>query len=85
MNYEEFTYNKKETEQCMPYILTTISLIGIGITLINCLCSSRKANKRTERLEIENSSLKRIILKSVDNTLVKMMKNGYQSDTDDEE
>ena len=73
MEYEQFfsyqTDNKCQYENGVIMILGSIILLTV---LFDCIsnCKSRR------RLSDENETLKTIIVKSVERTLIKMMKNG---------
>lgn len=54
------------------------------ITLIDC-CYTNRLSNRVHELEHENKSLKNIILTSVDKVLIRLIKNGNNSEESDEE
>ena len=82
MNYEELF--PKQDCVCSTQIRGVIVALSAVILLIDCVTSCRRTRKVNE-LTTENKTLKSIILSAVDRALVKMMKNGNDSNVDDDE
>jgi hypothetical protein len=80
MDYEQF-FPKQECD-CSNHIRGTIIVLTVLSILIDSVAYCRRDKKITE-LTSENQTLKTIILKSVDRALVKMMKNGHDSENDE--
>lgn len=83
MEYEQF-FTNIEQPKCVSEIRMTIVIMTI-LYLILDLTLTCKAKDREVALKKENDTLKSVILKSVDRALIRMMKNGNDSETDDEE
>ena len=85
MEYEQF-FPTQNDNTCNCYGQIKIALVSISCiaVLIDCISSCRMRNK-IKKLKKENSTLKNIILKSVDQTFTKILKNGYQIDNSDDE
>jgi hypothetical protein len=84
MEYEQFFQNDKC--ECVNY--STIRIALLSVTLLSLLfdCTGYCRNqKKIVQLETENKSLKSIILKSIDNTIMKFMKNGNDTVDDKDE
>ena len=73
MEYEQFF--SYQTDNKCQYENGVIMILG-GIILLSLLCDCISNCKSRRRLSDENETLKTIIIKSVDRTLIKMMKNG---------
>lgn len=84
MEYEQFF--QADDDNCNCYNQVKITVIGLTcvIGLISFALSCRDS-KRVYKLKIENNTLKDIILKSVDQTFTKILKNGYDIDNSDDE
>jgi len=83
MEYEQF-FTNTEQPKCVSEIRMTIVVMTI-LYLILDLTLTCRAKDREMALKQENETLKNVILKSVDRALVRMMKNGNDPETDDEE
>lgn len=73
MEYEQF-FSYQMNDKC-NYENTIIMILG-SIILLSLLFDCISECKSRRRLTNENETLKTIIVKSVDRTLIKMMKNG---------
>lgn len=82
MDYEQFFVNP-EQPKCASEIRMTI-VVMIILYLILDLTLTCRANHREKALKQENETLKNVILKSVDRALIRIMKNGNDSDTEEE-
>lgn len=85
MDYEQFFPTQSFNQQCLPFAYVLTGLTAISMVVFTCLCDKREEKNAVKRIQAENDTLKRIILKSVDKMLVRMIKNGYDIDNDDEE
>lgn len=79
MEYEQFF--TEDTCNCYPQIKMTLIGISCVAILIDCIysCSERS------RLNKENKTLKNIISKSFERTIMRNLKNGYDMTDSDEE
>jgi len=84
MNYEQFFPYELYNSQCVTHSYLIGSIFVSGLLSLMCLCATHKQGRQNEILKAENESLKTIILKSVDKMFVRMLKNGYDIDTDNE-
>ena len=73
MEYEQF-FSYQVDEKC-GYEQTVIMILG-SIILLSLLYDCISDCKSRKRLSNENETLRAIIVKSVDKTLINMMKNG---------
>lgn len=73
MEYEQF-FSYQIDEKC-GYEQTVIMILG-SIILLSLLYDCISDCKSRKRLSNENETLRAIIVKSVDKTLINMMKNG---------
>lgn len=77
MDYNKLFLNDScETEHKIIGLFTILTCFFLGL---DCMLSCGN-NRRLDTLEAENKTLKNIILKTVDRTLVRMMKNGNSSE-----
>lgn len=81
MDYNQFIPKNADGCDCSNHIRGTIILFLMVSLVIDCVTSCSRARK-VYRLEHENNTLKEIILKTVDKTLVRMMKNGNNIEND---
>jgi hypothetical protein len=85
MEYEQFfTIDQPNQHACYNEIKLTLVCVSFVIILIDCFNSCRlKRNIRT--LKAENNTLKQVILKSIDHKFSRILKNGYETVSSDEE
>jgi len=81
MDYEQFFTTSNE-HKCDSQIRMTILVVTLLYVIID-LTLTCKNNRKVNDLQKENETLKSVILKSVDRALVRMMKNGNDSEEDD--
>jgi hypothetical protein len=86
MDYDQFIPNQPVEEKCdcSNHIRGTFVVLLLISLLYDCVTSCRR-NRKIERLKNENKTLKNLILASVDKALVKMMKNGNDSESEHDE
>lgn len=84
MDYEYFFDNTNKECNCYSRIRVAIAIVSLISLVFDCI-SQRRAKKQFDVLTAENASLKSIILKSVDNTFSKIMKNGFECSATHEE
>ena len=84
MDYEQFFSTSTQEHKCDSQIRLTI-LVVTAIYVVLDLIFMCKANRRMNDMRQENETLKSVILKSVDRALVRMMKNGNDTDNTHEE
>lgn len=85
MQYEQFfPFRNDDNCNCYDQVKITVISITCFLGLIKCVLSCRD-NRKIEKLKVENNTLKEIILKSVDQTFTKLLKNGYDIDDSDED
>lgn len=77
MEYEQF-FSYQVNDKC-GYENTVIMILG-SIILLSLLCDCISECKSRRKLTNENETLKTIIVKSVDRTLMNMMKNGIDEE-----
>lgn len=75
----EFFKNVDANCDCSNHIRVTAAVIFLASLMIDCFTSCRR-DKKIERLENENQTLKSVILSTVDQALMRMMKNGCNDD-----
>jgi len=85
MNYEQFFPTSDFNNQCLPYAYVLTGLTAMSVMVLTCAFDSNTDKGKIEKLQEENVTLKRLIVKSIDKMLVRMLKNGYDIDNDDEE
>jgi hypothetical protein len=80
MEYYQMFYN----EECgrVNRLRELIFVLAFASLVLDCVFSCKR-DKKVERLEYENKTLKGVILSSVDQALVRMMKNGCDEDDKD--
>lgn len=78
MDYEQFFPKMQETK-CDNQIRLTIVVMTLLYVILD-LTMMCKANRREKALKQENETLKNVILKSVDRALIRMMKNGNDTE-----
>lgn len=85
MDYEQF-FPPMQNDNCVAEhkIIGLVTVLTCLYVTLDCLMSCVQ-NKRVYTLETENKTLKSIILNSVDRTLIRMMKNGNNSETSEED
>ena len=83
MDYEQFFPKQTMQEKCdcSDHIRGTVVILLLLSLVFDCITSCRRS-KKMERLENENTTLKNVILTSVDKALVRMMKNGNNTEDD---
>lgn len=83
MDYEQFftntTDHKCDNQIRMTILVMTLVYVILDVTL---MC---KAKRRMNDMKKENETLKNVILKSVDRALMRMMKNGNDSEYEHED
>lgn len=81
MEYDQFFTQEDTSCSCYPQI--KLALIGISCVaiLIDCVYSCSERN----RLNKENKTLKNIISKSLERTIMRNLKNGYDIDDSDDQ
>lgn len=79
--HDEQPVTKPTDCNCTQHICVTVLMLTIVNLLINCVYKCQESQK-VRHLKRENETLKSMILKSVDNAFMRIMKNG--NDTDDE-
>jgi hypothetical protein len=82
MEYEQFFPTVNFEQQCLPYAYVLTALMAASVIILTCVCDKQE---KTKHLQEENKTLKRLISKSIDKMLVKMLKNGNEIVYDDEE
>lgn len=85
MDYEQF-FPSIQNDNCVAEqkIVGLVTVLTCLYVTLDCLMSCVHS-RRVHTLETENKTLKGIILNSVDRTLIRMMKNGNNSDTNEED
>ena len=80
MDYEQF-FPKQMTSECVNerFALGMLAVLTIGYMLVDFITTCN-ANRKIKTLESENNTLKSIVLKSVERSLLKMM---HQSEEED--
>lgn len=80
MDYEQF-FPKQTTPECVNerFTLGMLAVLTIGYILIDCMTTCN-ANRKIKTLESENKTLKSIVLKSVERSLLKMMNQPEEED-----
>lgn len=85
MDYEQFfppqTTNECGREHRIIGFFVFVTVVSILVDVV----SYCRTNRKLRDLQNENESLKSLILKTVDRTLVRMMKNGNDSDDEHED
>ena len=84
MDYDHlFPNNAPETPcECTSQVRVTILLMTAIYLMLDYTCSPRNQKEKISELTAENASLKSIILKSVNRSFDRMMKNGNDSEDD---
>lgn len=85
MEYEQFFSTQSFNQQCLPFAYVLTALTAVSVMVLSCTCDTQVEKQKVEKLQIENDTLRGIILKSVDKMLVRILKNGYDIDNNDEE
>lgn len=80
MDYEQFFTTSNE-HKCDNQIRMTILVVTLLYVILD-LTLTCKNNRKVKDLQKENETLKSVILKSVDRALMRMMKNGNESEED---
>lgn len=78
MDYEQFSV-KSDKCACDTQVRGAVLIVSAFYILVNLVLNYREV-RREKLLQQENETLKNIVLKSVDNALVRMMKNGNNSE-----
>jgi ABC-type transporter Mla MlaB component len=85
MDFEQFFPEVKVSDcDCSNHVQATMVIITGLCLLVDCITSCKR-NRKISKLTSENETLKSMILASVEKVILKMMKNGNQSEDDDSE
>lgn len=80
MEYEQFITEEK-TDQCI--CVESFRVAVVIVTIIEIFVSVYKicrSKRKIDELQTENQSLKRKLMRNIDDAFVNIMKNGYQAD-----
>lgn len=88
MNYDELLYTQDASEgiecNCYPHVHATLLVVAFVALIVEWIRNCR-SRYRVNSLEVENATMKSIILTSLDKTFSRMVKNGYESDNEHED
>lgn len=85
MNFEEILSERKTEEcDCTNPIRGALLVISLMYLVMDCFYT-RRTTRRINELKAENETLKTVILRSVDQVFMKMMKNGNDFQHEHEE
>lgn len=72
-----YEYNPKCTVQFLVHLFSTTVL---SILIMSCLTVCCSCRRQIQALREENDSLKNLIIKRIEESLARHLKNGYDSD-----
>ena len=89
MDFEDFEHLLPQSDdpscECRRTILFT-SVVAVVVTLfLNYVVFGKQSKNRIVRIQYENKTLKHILLKSLENKLLSYVKNGIESEDEEEE
>jgi hypothetical protein len=87
MDYDQFLHKDvpEDSCDCTNKVCLAISLMAIIYLVAECIVHPSQIQKeKIAKLKTENENLRSILMKSVDRAFVRMMKNGNDSDDEDE-
>ena len=88
MDYEAMfcKYDSSEVKECdcYPQVRVTLLIVTLLALLVDCVGHCR-VRYRVKHLEKENETMKSLILTSLDKAFVRIVKNGYGTQNEDED
>ncbi len=83
MDYEQF-FVKQDDHKCDNHVRMAVAVVTLLYIILDLTLTCGQQRK-VKDLQKENQTLKTVILKSVDRALIRMMKNGNDSDDEHED
>lgn len=88
MNYEELLgndYFKEKAEcNCYSYVKLTLLVVTLLTLAVDCVSHCR-TRSRVRKLTAENETMRSLIMTSLDKAFTKIVKNGYDSESEHED
>lgn len=85
MDYKRDLNLEMDKISCDCENISKILVILLMLMTIITVCTKSNSRRKIRHLKIENETLRRIVMTSIDNMFVNMLKNGSYNDNDDDE
>ena len=87
MDFDQFfpTEVQEVVCDCTSQVRTTVLLLTAIYVMVDYACSNKNQKEKISQLTAENATLKSVIMKSMNRTFERLMKNGNDSEDEHEE
>lgn len=85
MDYKRDLNLEMEPIKCDCGSITKLLIVLVLFMAVLVLCTKSNSTRKIQYLKVENETLRSLIMNSVDNMIVNMLKNGSDNDNQHEE